>query len=59
MVVTYCFKDIIIIIIIINVIIIIVIIIIIYLSYIILKKSKSICLPEIRTCTIGLGYFGQ
>ena len=63
MVVTYCFKDIIIIIIIINVIIIIiiiiVIIIIIYLSYISLKKSKSICLPEIRTCTIGLGYFGQ
>ena len=49
MVVTYCFKDIIII----NV------IIIIYLSYISLKKSKSICLPEIRTCTIGLGYFGQ
>ena len=69
MVVTYCFKDIIIInviisdVIIINVIIINVIIInviiIIYLSYIILKKSKSICLPEIRTCTIGLGYFGQ
>ena len=51
MVVTYCFKDIIIII--------VIIIIIIYLSYIILKKSKSICLPEIRTCTIGLGYFGQ
>ena len=40
----YSFKDIIIIdVIIINV------IIIIYLSYIILKKSKSICLPEIRT----------
>ena len=49
MVVTYCFKDIIII----NV------IIIIYLSYISLKKSKSICLPEIRTCTIGVGYFRQ
>ena len=64
MVVTYCFKDIIIIdVIIINLIIINVIIInviiIIYLSYISLKKSKSICLPEIRTCTIGLGYFGQ
>ena len=71
MVVTYCFKDIIIIIIIIiNVIIIIIIIIIInviiinviiiiYLSYIISKKSKSIWLPEIRTSTIGLGYFGQ
>ena len=64
MVVTYCFKDIIIIdVIIINLIIINVIIInviiIIYLSYISLKKSKSICLPEIRTCTIGLGYFRQ
>ena len=65
MVVTYCFKDIIIInviiinVIIIDAIIINVIIIIIYLSYIILKKSRSICLPEIRTCTIGLGYFGQ
>ena len=64
MVVTYCFKDIIIVnviisnLIIINVII-IKVVIIIYLSYIILKKSKSICLPEIRTCTIGLGYFGQ
>ena len=64
MVVTYSFKDIIIIdIIIINLIIINVIIInviiIIYLSYISLKKSKSICLPEIRTCTTGLGYFRQ
>ena len=64
MVVTYCFKDIIIIdVIVINLIIINVIIInviiIIYLSYISLKKSKSICLPEIRTCTIGLGYFRQ
>ena len=64
MVVTYSFKDIIIIIIIIIIInviiiIIIVIIIIIYLSYISLKKSKSICRPEIRTCTIRLGYFGQ
>ena len=64
MVVTYSFKDIIIInIIIINLIIINVfiinVIIIIYLSYIILKKSKSICLLEIRTCTIGLWYFGQ
>ena len=59
MVVTYCFKDIIIINIIIINVIIIDLIIIIYLSYISLKKSKSICLPEIRTSTIGLGYFRQ
>jgi len=59
MVVTYCFKDIIIINVIIINVIVINVIIIIYLSYIILKKSKSICLLEIRTCRMGLRCLGQ
>ena len=61
MVVTYCFKDIIIINVIIINVIVINVIIIIYLSYIILKKSKSICLLEIRTCIcrMGLRCLGQ